>query len=50
MLQGVDLLRQQYNYALRKRLDWLNHTRCGIDRCSLALEPDLTRKNVTSVK
>ena len=39
MLQWLELLRRHYNYALGQRLDWLNHTRCSIDRCSLISEP-----------
>ncbi|NET25152.1 transposase [Okeania sp. SIO1I7] len=31
----LELLRKHYNYALGQRLDWLNRTRCQIDRCSL---------------
>ncbi|NEP77098.1 MAG: IS200/IS605 family element transposase accessory protein TnpB, partial [Okeania sp. SIO3B3] len=31
----LELLRRHYNYALGQRLDWLNRTRCQIDRCSL---------------
>lgn len=34
-----ELLRRHYNYALAQRLDWLNRTRCQIDRCSLVSEP-----------
>lgn len=32
-----ELLRRHYNYALGQRLDWLNRTRTGIDRCNFAL-------------
>lgn len=35
----LELLRRHYNYALGQRLDWLNRTRCQIDRCSLVSEP-----------
>ncbi|MDY7007576.1 MAG: transposase [Cyanobacteriota bacterium] len=31
----LELLRRHWNYALGQRLDWLNRTRCKIDRCSL---------------
>ncbi|NEQ72258.1 MAG: IS200/IS605 family element transposase accessory protein TnpB [Okeania sp. SIO2C9] len=31
----LELLRRHYNYGLAQRLDWLNRTRCQIDRCSL---------------
>lgn len=34
-----ELLRRHWNYALGQRLDWLTHTRCQIDRCSLKSEP-----------
>ncbi len=34
-----ELLRRHWNYALGQRLDWLNRTRCQIDRCSIASEP-----------
>ncbi len=34
-----ELLRRHWNYALGQRLDWLNRTRCKIDRCSLVGEP-----------
>ncbi len=34
-----ELLRRHYNYALSERLNWLNRTRCQIDRCSLVSEP-----------
>jgi putative transposase len=34
-----ELLRRHWNYALRKRLDWLHRTRSQIDRCSLISEP-----------
>ncbi|MEB3340457.1 transposase [Okeania sp.] len=30
----LELLRRHWNYALSQRLDWLNRTRCQIDRCS----------------
>jgi putative transposase len=39
MTQWLELLRRHYNYALSQRLDWLNRTRCSIDRCSLVSEP-----------
>ncbi len=35
----LELLRRHYNYALGQRLDWLNRTRCQVDRCSLVSEP-----------
>ena len=38
MMQWLELLRRHYNYALGQRLDWLNRTRCSIDRCSLISE------------
>ncbi|NEN93460.1 MAG: IS200/IS605 family element transposase accessory protein TnpB [Okeania sp. SIO3H1] len=31
----LELLRRHWNYALGQRLDWLNRTRCQIDRCSI---------------
>ncbi|NES73765.1 MAG: helix-turn-helix domain-containing protein, partial [Okeania sp. SIO2D1] len=31
----LELLRRHWNYALGQRLDWLNRTRCQVDRCSL---------------
>jgi putative transposase len=34
-----ELLRRHWNFALRQRLDWLNRTRCQIDRCSIVSEP-----------
>lgn len=34
-----ELLRRHWNYALGQRLDWLNRTRCQIDRCSIVFEP-----------
>lgn len=34
----LELLRRHWNYALGERLDWLNSTRCQIDRCSIVLE------------
>ena len=34
-----ELLRRHWNYALGQRLDWLNRTRCPIDRCSIVREP-----------
>jgi putative transposase len=35
----MELLRRHGNYALGQRLDWLNLTRCQIDRCSIVSEP-----------
>jgi putative transposase len=32
-------LRRHWNYALGQRFDWLNRTRCPIERCSIWLEP-----------
>jgi putative transposase len=34
-----ELLRRHWNFALAQRLDWLNRTRCQIDRCSRIYEP-----------
>ena len=34
-----ELLRKHWNFALGQRLDWLNRTRCQIDRCSIISEP-----------
>jgi putative transposase len=34
-----ELLRRHWNLALAQRLDWLNRTRCQIDRCSIVSEP-----------
>lgn len=34
-----ELLRRHWNYALGQRLDWLNRTRCPVDRCSIVAEP-----------
>jgi len=34
----AELLRRHWNYALGQRLDWLNQTRCQIDRCSIVCE------------
>jgi putative transposase len=34
-----ELLRRHWNFALAQRLDWLNRTRCQIDRCSIIYEP-----------
>ncbi len=34
-----ELLRRHWNFALAQRLDWLNRTRCQIDRCSIVSEP-----------
>ncbi|NEO79707.1 MAG: transposase [Moorea sp. SIO4G3] len=39
MEKWLELLRRHWNYALGQRLDWLNRTRCSIDRCSLISEP-----------
>ncbi|OLT60008.1 RNA-guided endonuclease InsQ/TnpB family protein [Moorena bouillonii] len=38
MERWLELLRRHWNYALGQRLDWLNRTRCSIDRCSLEKE------------
>jgi putative transposase len=38
MDRWLELLRRHWNYALGQRLDWLNRTRCQIDRCSLVKE------------
>ena len=35
----LELLRRHWNYALGQRLDWLNRTRCQIDRCSIVSCP-----------
>lgn len=35
----LELLRRHHNYALGQRLDWLNSTRCQIDRCSIVSCP-----------
>jgi len=35
----MELLRRHWNYALGQRLDWLNATRCQIDRCSIVSCP-----------
>lgn len=35
----LELLRRHWNYALGQRLDWLNGTRCQIDRCSIVSCP-----------
>jgi transposase, IS605 OrfB family, central region len=32
-------LRRHWNFALSQRLDWLNRTRCFLDRCSIVSEP-----------
>lgn len=32
-------LRKHWNFALGQRLDWLNRTRCQVDRCSVVSEP-----------
>jgi putative transposase len=34
-----ELLRRHWNFALAQRLDWLNRTRCQVDRCSIVSEP-----------
>jgi putative transposase len=34
-----ELLRRHWNFALGQRLDWLNRTRCQVDRCSIVSEP-----------
>ncbi|MFZ1029834.1 MAG: transposase [Limnoraphis robusta] len=34
-----ELLRRHWNFALSQRLDWLNRTRCQVDRCSIISEP-----------
>jgi putative transposase len=34
-----ELLRRHWNFAWSQRLDWLNRTRCQIDRCSIVSEP-----------
>ena len=39
MERWLELLRRHWNYALGERLDWLNRTRCSIDRCSIVSEP-----------
>ena len=39
MSEWLELLRRQWNHALGERLDWLNATRCPIDRCSLVSCP-----------
>ena len=39
MSEWLELLRRQWNQALGQRLDWLNATRCPIDRCSLVSCP-----------
>lgn len=39
MLYTLELLRRHWNYALGQRLDWLQRTRCQIDRCSIVSEP-----------
>ncbi|AOX00660.1 transposase [Moorena producens PAL-8-15-08-1] len=38
MERWLELLRRHWNYALGQRLDWLNRTRCPIDRCSIVRE------------
>ncbi len=35
----LEHLRRHWNYALGQRLDWLNRTRCQIDRCSIISSP-----------
>ncbi len=39
MEKASELLRRHWNFALGQRLDWLNQTRCQIDRCSIVSEP-----------
>jgi putative transposase len=39
MLNTLELLRRHWNHALGQRLDWLQRTRCQIDRCSIVSEP-----------
>ncbi|NEO78858.1 transposase [Moorena sp. SIO4G3] len=39
MEHWLELLRRHWNYGLGQRLDWLNRTRCQIDRCSIISEP-----------
>ncbi|MFB2975661.1 helix-turn-helix domain-containing protein [Microseira sp. BLCC-F43] len=39
MENWLELLRRHYNYALGQRLDWLNRTRCQLDRCSIVSCP-----------
>jgi transposase, IS605 OrfB family, central region len=34
-----ELLRRHWNFALAQRLDWLNRSRCQVDRCSIVSEP-----------
>jgi len=34
-----ELMRRHWNFALSQRLDWLNRTRCQVDRCSIVSEP-----------
>jgi putative transposase len=34
-----ELLRRHWNFSLAQRLDWLNRTRCQVDRCSIVSEP-----------
>ena len=38
MERWLELLRRHWNYALGQRLDWLNRSRCSIDRCSIVSE------------
>ncbi|NET78152.1 transposase [Okeania sp. SIO1F9] len=35
----LELLRRHWNYANGQRLDWLNRTRCQLDRCSIVSCP-----------
>nr|WP_293094222.1 helix-turn-helix domain-containing protein [Okeania sp. SIO2F4] len=35
----LELLRRHWNYAFGQRLDWLNRTRCQLDRCSIVSCP-----------
>ncbi|MEK0180374.1 MAG: transposase [Oscillatoriales cyanobacterium] len=39
MLHTLELLRRHWNYCLGQRLDWLQRTRCQVDRCSIVSEP-----------
>jgi len=34
-----ELLRRHWNFAIGQRLDWLNQTRCQVDRCSIVSCP-----------
>ena len=35
----LELLRRHWNYSLGQRLDWLNRSRCRLDRCSIVSCP-----------